>query len=197
VGSKGQRRKSLRQFYGFDESITLLSVETKLSENRKKWNINLLKEACDIFGLDKTGSRIDLCKRIAEYCFCPYETRSVDEVPSKIVKTNSQKASNKKRKAGEEGDQPKKKRAPSAFMLFSQAMRPQVKVDNADATFGGLGKIIGAMWNGLPEDDKNVSAAHKHACTVLFVTTYGADVYIIYIICSGLMCVFLCVACIC
>lgn len=42
-------------------------------------------------------------------------------------------------------------------MMFSQAVRPQVKKDNPEATFGELGKLIGAKWNELEDEEKNVS----------------------------------------
>ena len=65
-------------------------------------------------------------------------------------------SSGKKRKTDSAAGPKKKKRAPSAFMIFSQAVRPQVKSDHPDATFGELGKLIGAKWNELEEDEKNV-----------------------------------------
>lgn len=41
-------------------------------------------------------------------------------------------------------------------MIFSQAVRPQVKKENPEATFGELGKLLGAKWNELDEDEKKV-----------------------------------------
>jgi hypothetical protein len=66
VGKKGQRKKLLRQFNGFDESITTLHTESKMSENKKKWTVPMLKDCSRILGVDTSGSRADLIKRIAE-----------------------------------------------------------------------------------------------------------------------------------
>ena len=46
------------------------------------------------------------------------------------------------------------KRALSAFMLFSQEKRSQIKQDNPDATFGQIGKLLGDAWKSCSEDDK-------------------------------------------
>jgi len=46
------------------------------------------------------------------------------------------------------------KRALSAFMYFSMDKRPTVKAENPDATFGGLGKLIGVAWAGLTAAEK-------------------------------------------
>jgi hypothetical protein len=40
----------------------------------------------------------------------------------------------------------KVKRAPSAYIIFATEQRPQIKAENPDATFGGLGKLLGAKW---------------------------------------------------
>ena len=44
----------------------------------------------------------------------------------------------KKKKKRKKKDPNAPKRAKSAFMFFSMAMRPQIKEENPDATFGGL-----------------------------------------------------------
>lgn len=43
-------------------------------------------------------------------------------------------------------------------MMYSQAVRPQVKKDNPEATFGELGKLIGAQWNDLDDNVKKVTS---------------------------------------
>ena len=45
-------------------------------------------------------------------------------------------------------------------MKFSQAHRAQVKEDNPDITFGGVGKKLGEMWRALSDEEK---AAYKPA----------------------------------
>jgi hypothetical protein len=46
------------------------------------------------------------------------------------------------------------KRALSAFMLFSQEKRSQIKTDNPDATFGQIGKLLGDAWKSASESEK-------------------------------------------
>jgi len=53
-------------------------------------------------------------------------------------------------------DKPKQKRAPTAFILFSNAQRPEVKAKWPNVTFSEYGKIIGEMWAGLSLEAKKV-----------------------------------------
>ena len=46
------------------------------------------------------------------------------------------------------------KRALSAFMLFSQEKRSQIKLDNPEATFGQIGKLLGDAWKNSTDDEK-------------------------------------------
>ena len=46
----------------------------------------------------------------------------------------------------------------SAFFLYSQAFRSQVKEENPDITFGEVGKKLGEMWRALSEDEKQAYA---------------------------------------
>ena len=39
-------------------------------------------------------------------------------------------------------------------MLFSKEMRPKVKEDHPDLTFGGIGKKLGELWRELDPDEK-------------------------------------------
>lgn len=50
----------------------------------------------------------------------------------------------------------KVKRAPSPYIIFSTEARPKVKADNPDATFGEMGKLLGAKWASMTESDKAV-----------------------------------------
>jgi hypothetical protein len=85
VGTKGQRKKYLKLFSGFDDSKSSSEIEAKFTQSRKKWTMNLLKEACDLLGLDKGGNRVDICKRLADYLVSPTETKSENEVPATKV----------------------------------------------------------------------------------------------------------------
>ncbi|SCZ94441.1 BZ3500_MvSof-1268-A1-R1_Chr12-2g03901 [Microbotryum saponariae] len=46
------------------------------------------------------------------------------------------------------------KRPLSAYMYFSQENRNTVKDDNPDASFGDLGKLLGAKWKDMSDDQK-------------------------------------------
>jgi len=46
------------------------------------------------------------------------------------------------------------KRAPSAYIIFCNEKREQVKRDHPGASFGEIGKILGQMWRGLSEREK-------------------------------------------
>ncbi|ESK98285.1 nucleosome binding protein [Moniliophthora roreri MCA 2997] len=68
-----------------------------------------------------------------------------------------------KRKAAEKAEKaprkPKKdpkapKRALSAYMFFSQDWRERIKAENPDASFGEVGKLLGAKWKELDDEEK-------------------------------------------
>lgn len=46
------------------------------------------------------------------------------------------------------------KRAMTAYMLFSQEKRTQIKNDHPDVGFGQVGKLLGEAWAALPEGGK-------------------------------------------
>jgi len=60
-------------------------------------------------------------------------------------------AAKKEKKAPKE---PGAKRQASPFIVFCNEKRPEVKAKNPEATFGEMGKILGAMWKGLSESQK-------------------------------------------
>lgn len=41
-------------------------------------------------------------------------------------------------------------------MFFSQDWRERIKAENPDAGFGEVGKLLGAKWKELDEDEKKV-----------------------------------------
>lgn len=68
-----------------------------------------------------------------------------------------------RRKAAEKAEKPARKtkkdpnapkRALSAYMFFSQDWRERIKTENPDAGFGEVGKLLGAKWKELDEDEK-------------------------------------------
>lgn len=58
---------------------------------------------------------------------------------------------------------PKKKRDPmapkaasNAYMIFCKEMRPKLKKDNTELSFGKIGARLGEMWRSLPSEAKKV-----------------------------------------
>jgi len=62
----------------------------------------------------------------------------------------------KKRKKRRRKDPNAPKQALSAYFIFSQKIREQVKAQNPEANFGDIGRIIGQRWKDLPENDRKV-----------------------------------------
>lgn len=52
------------------------------------------------------------------------------------------------------------KRPLSAYMYYSQAQRNNTKEANPEATFGELGKIMGAAWKSMSDEQKKVSTRY-------------------------------------
>mmetsp|Transcript_13731 Transcript_13731/g.38868 ORF Transcript_13731/g.38868 Transcript_13731/m.38868 type:complete len:635 (-) Transcript_13731:206-2110(-) len=53
------------------------------------------------------------------------------------------------------------KRAMTAYMCFFNDVHDQVKAENADASFGEIGKLIGARWKALEDKEKYIKMAAK------------------------------------
>jgi hypothetical protein len=73
----------------------------------------------------------------------------------KPVAAKAAKATKAKKAPKAEGE--KVKRAPSAFIIYSNEHREAIKKANPTATFGEIGKLLGAQWSGLDEKAKAVS----------------------------------------
>ncbi|KAH7872604.1 high mobility group box domain-containing protein [Lentinula edodes] len=65
------------------------------------------------------------------------------------VAEKSEKGSRKAKK-----DPKAPKRALSAYMFFSQDWRERIKAENPDAGFGEVGKLLGAKWKELEDEEK-------------------------------------------
>lgn len=124
----------------------------KLTENKKKWTVNLLKDALALFGLERGGNRDDLIARLIDYLLDPSVIKDVD-----AVNTRKSKGKGKKRKASKRASKsPKKKRAPSAYILFSQVKRQQLKEANPEVTFAEMGKLLALEWQQISDVEKEV-----------------------------------------
>ncbi|KAG7447230.1 hypothetical protein ARMGADRAFT_1013171 [Armillaria gallica] len=64
----------------------------------------------------------------------------------------AEKAEKAPRKAKKDPKAPK--RALSAYMFFSQDWRERIKNENPDAGFGEVGKLLGAKWKELDDEEK-------------------------------------------
>ncbi|KAF5353237.1 hypothetical protein D9756_003684 [Leucocoprinus leucothites] len=75
-----------------------------------------------------------------------------DAKPKRKAAEKADKASSRNTKAKKDPKAPK--RALSAYMFFSQDWRERIKAENPDAGFGEVGKLLGAKWKEMDEDEK-------------------------------------------
>ncbi|TFY65549.1 hypothetical protein EVG20_g5531, partial [Dentipellis fragilis] len=80
-------------------------------------------------------------------------------MPKEATKTKTRKAAGKAEKAPRGSRKATKdpkapKRALSAYMFFSQDWRERIKTENPDASFGEVGKLLGAKWKELDDSEK-------------------------------------------
>ncbi|KAF8487189.1 high mobility group box domain-containing protein [Russula ochroleuca] len=77
---------------------------------------------------------------------------------TKTKRTQTRKAAEKPEKAARGGARKKDPKAPkralSAYMFFSQDWRERIKTENPDASFGEVGKLLGAKWKELDDEEK-------------------------------------------
>ncbi|KAG1445827.1 hypothetical protein G6F56_009775 [Rhizopus delemar] len=74
-------------------------------------------------------------------------------MPKETAKRSPKEEGEKKtRRSKKDADTPK--RGLSAYMFFSKENRNTVKEENPEATFGELGKILGAKWKAMDEKEK-------------------------------------------
>ena len=84
-------------------------------------------------------------------------SKDLDEAKvRKILKGVQGLPTNSRYSAKKKKDKNAPKKALSAYMFFAKARRPQVKTDNAEMTFGEIGKELGRLWGLLSDTDKKV-----------------------------------------
>ncbi|TIA89762.1 hypothetical protein E3P99_01903 [Wallemia hederae] len=78
-------------------------------------------------------------------------TTHLPDMPKAETKprANTKKAAGKAKK-----DENAPKRALSAYMYMSQEFRPKVREEHPEASFGEIGKILGAKWKEMPTEEK-------------------------------------------
>ncbi len=154
LGKKLEVKKHIRMFSGFTGNTKDEKLQYVL-ESKKRWNVGLLKEALASFGLERSGNREELVKRFIDYLNNPSIIKSNNESKSKALKSSV--LGKKRKRNSEKSDKPKKKVAPSAFLLYSKNIRAAVKLENPEAGFIDIAKLIGEKWKNLGEVEKSVS----------------------------------------
>lgn len=157
AGKKQEAKKNIRQFNGFLDEKSKTEKLAKVTENKKKYTVQLLKDIMSLFGLEKTGTRVDIIEKLMDYLMAPKVLK--EESPSVGVKGKTVKAAPKagsKRKAKDDGKAPKKSRAPTAYILFSVDARAEIKTENPDATFAELSSLVGQKWKAVDDAERKV-----------------------------------------
>merc|ERR1712037_1094264 len=80
------------------------------------------------------------------------ETQLQDRMPPKGKRGRPKKGDEKKQRKKKDPNAPK--RPMSAYFLFMNATRPQVRKENPDASIGEVAKIMGKMWGEIEPADK-------------------------------------------
>ncbi|KAI0759180.1 HMG-box [Irpex lacteus] len=79
-------------------------------------------------------------------------------MPKEATKSTRSRKTEKAEKPATRGKAKKDPKAPkralSAYMFFSQDWRERVKAENPDAGFGEIGKLLGARWKELSDEEK-------------------------------------------
>jgi len=100
------------------------------------------------------------------------------KVMAKYKKTDAYKAFQQKKKARKIGKKPKDKNAPkrpsTAFFIFANEVRGEIREENPDASIGEIGKILGQQWNALAEDRKEAYKAQNEKAKVKYAKKLAA-----------------------
>lgn len=146
-------KSNIRQFSGFSD--TSEEHNEKVAEKLNKLDLVNLKNITDLIDVERSGTKAQITERIVEFLNNPQssgkEFRQKVRAPKKKAATKGKK---KTKKVAE-----KVKRPPSAYILFCKASREKVAKSNPDASFGEIGKLLGAKWKGLNADQKEVWTA--------------------------------------
>jgi hypothetical protein len=162
-GKKTTVKQNLREFSGFAGEISSDERAQKVIENKKKWTISMLKDALGLFGLEKGGAREDLCKRLVDYLVEPRII--VGAGKGKRPRASSKSSPSKSRKLSKD-KKTSKKHAPSAYILFSNARRSQLREENPDMEAKDVVKRLAELWSEASAAEKEefqVKAAEAKA----------------------------------
>merc|ERR1712096_79942 len=88
------------------------------------------------------------------------------------------KAFQQKKKARKFGKKPKDKNAPkrssTAFFIFANEVRDEIREENPNASIGEIGKILGQEWGALDEDRKEAYKKQSEKAKVKYQKTLAA-----------------------
>ena len=146
-----------RLFSGFPDQNSKKEKLNKIIENKKKWTISLLKDALGLFGLEKGGIRDELASRLIDYLFNPSILKSVTSATVKTKSNKSKGKGTKRKRNSKDTKTNKKKRAPSAYNLFTSSIRKEIKDENPEADFSTLARIFSDKWAALDDTTKEVN----------------------------------------
>ena len=167
-GKKTEIKKNLRSFSGFPDGTSLDEKASKIIEKKKFWTTSQLKTAAAMFGIERSGDREALAKRLVEYVAAP-TPKELKGAAAKKKKASAMKASKSSSSSKSKGNGKGKGKgkaaasgkgtrisAPSAYLLFSQSQRADVKKQFPDLSFGELTKKVAESWRELDDAAKKV-----------------------------------------
>merc|ERR1711959_870320 len=97
---------------------------------------------------------------------------------AKYKKTAAYKAFQQKKKARKFGKKPKDKNAPkrpsTAFFIFANEVRDEIREENPYASIGEIGKILGQEWGALDEDRKEAYKKQNEKAKAKYQKTLAA-----------------------
>mmetsp|Transcript_25518 Transcript_25518/g.82220 ORF Transcript_25518/g.82220 Transcript_25518/m.82220 type:complete len:254 (-) Transcript_25518:104-865(-) len=139
-GAKASRKAGIKRFNGF--AFAKDSEEyTKLVEKLNHFSGALLKELCTLVGLAHSGDKKSLATSAADFLLSPAETGA---------KPASRKRKGAKAAAGDK----KRKRTPTAYILFSNAKRDEVRAAHPDWKVPDIGRELGRMWKAASDEEQ-------------------------------------------
>lgn len=77
-------------------------------------------------------------------------------------------AQKRKRTSKKKKDPNAPKRPLTAYMIFSQEHRQEVREENKDAKIGEISKILGERWKKLSDEEKKVSQPRLNQSRISF-----------------------------
>lgn len=146
-GKKLNIKKNIRLFHGIPKAEQEEYEQTLRTKMDRFEAGKDLKPICKILDLTQ-GSKDVMIDKVVEFILNPESSGKSYSGggPAKRKKASSKKAAKKGEK--------KEKRAPTGFLMFSNANRDKVKAKNPDASFGELGKLLGQQWGKLSDSEK-------------------------------------------